>query len=78
MSSSGMRDKDQAVTAALALVANVGGRTGSGEYFAIFATCLTMGFSQSTEEVSMTEERTTPLCEQMIEDMRIQGMGEKA
>ena len=26
----------------------------------------------------MTEERTTPLRERMIEDMRIRGMGEKA
>ena len=26
----------------------------------------------------MTEERTTPLRERMIEDMRIRGMGDKA
>jgi hypothetical protein len=45
----------------------------------ILATCLTIGvFSIIRQEVSMTEERVTPLRARMIEDMRIRGMGEKA
>ncbi len=40
---------------------------------------MTIGvFSIVRLEVPMTEERTTPLRERMIEDMRIRGLGEKA
>jgi hypothetical protein len=40
---------------------------------------LTIGaFSIVRREAPVTEERTTPLCERMIEDMRVRGMSEKS